>query len=140
MRNRIVVAAFVALAGSAACAQDEPTATASPDPGIAITLKDFAIVPAEPEAAAGRIRFELTNDGPSDHRFALVRTDLPEDALPVADHVVEVGSLEVVAEIERISFEAEHLLAVELDAGDYVMLCTIAGHYESDMHASFTVT
>jgi uncharacterized cupredoxin-like copper-binding protein len=142
MRRRVwLVTAIVALISTAAaCSGDEPSATPSTDPGIATTLSDFTIKPAEAEVPAGSITFDLTNDGPSDHSFYLARTDLAEDALPLADHVVETGTLEVVAEVERVAFDAEDLLSVDLEVGGYVMFCNIPGHYESDMHAAFTVT
>ncbi len=141
MGNRVwLAAAVVALAGSAvACSGDEPTPLphGSRDRHHPHRFRDQA---RGGRSSAVPVTFDLTNQGPSDHSFSLVRTDLAEDALPVADHVVEVGPLEVVAEVERVAFDAEHRLAVELEAGDYVMFCIIPGHYESDMHASFTVT
>ena len=141
MGNRVWLAAAVAIAGSAvACSGSEPAAAPSPDVGIATTLTDFAIKTAETEAAAGAVEFDLVNDGPSDHSFILVRTDRADDDLPVVDHVVDPSQLDVVAEVERIEFEAEHALAVDLEAGNYVMFCNLPGHYESDMHAAFAVT
>lgn len=140
-QGMVLVAAIVALtSGAVACAGDEPSTTPSPDAGIATTLSDFAIAPSETEAPAGSITFDLTNEGPSDHSFAMVRTDLAEDALPLADHIVATDTLEVVADIEQVAFEATDVLSVDLEAGSYVMFCTIPGHYESDMHAAFTVT
>lgn len=142
MGNRMwLAAAVVALAGSTlACSGNEPAAPPSPEVGIVTTLTDFAIKAAETEASAGEVEFDLVNDGPSDHSFILVRTDRADDDLPVVDHVVDPSQLEVVAEVERIEFEAEHTLAVDLAAGEYVMFCNLPGHYESDMHAAFTVT
>ena len=141
MHRLWLVAAIVALAGSAvACSGGEPTVAPSQDAGIATTLTDFAIKPAEVEAPTGSVTFDLTNDGPSDHSFYLVRTDRAEDELPVVDHVVEVAQLEVVAEVEQVAFEAQQVLSVDLEAGGYVMFCNLAGHYESDMHTVFTVT
>ena len=139
MRQRIWVAtAFAVLVvGASACSGDEPAPTSSPDAGIATTLSDFKIKPAE--ADAGPITLDLTNDGPSDHSFFLVRTDLAEDALPITDHLVDLDRLEVVGQVERIDVEAEASMTVELTSGDYVMLCNLPGHYESDMHAAFAV-
>jgi uncharacterized cupredoxin-like copper-binding protein len=142
MANRMwLAAAVVALAGSAvACSGDEPAAAPSPELGIVTTLTDFAIRPAETEGSAGEVAFDLVNDGPSDHSFFLVRTDRADDDLPVVDHVVDTSQLEVVEEVERIEFAAEQAVALDLEAGNYVMFCNLPGHYESDMHAAFTVT
>jgi uncharacterized cupredoxin-like copper-binding protein len=141
MRYRVwTTAALAVLAASAfSCAGDEPAATSSPEAGVATTLSDFKIKPAEAEADAGPVTFDLTNDGPSEHSFLLVRTDLAEDELPLTDHVVDIEQLEVVGQVDRIEADAERAITAELAAGDYVMFCNLTGHYESDMHAAFAV-
>ena len=139
-RIRTAVGVIALLTCAAACSGDEPAATPSPDAGIATTLTDFKIKAAETEAAAGSVTFDLTNDGPSDHSFFLVHTDLAEDQLPVTDHVVEIGDLEVAATVDEIPFGSEDRITVDLEPGEYVMFCNFTGHYESDMHAAFSVT
>jgi uncharacterized cupredoxin-like copper-binding protein len=144
MRKRArLTTALVALSLLAvACGGSGSGAAASPsaDQGIVTTLTDFDIKPAEAEAPAGAISFDLENDGPSVHTFFLVKTDLAEDALPVVDHVVDLGALEVLAEAGELAFERRASLTADLSAGTYVMFCDLPGHYESDMHAAFTVT
>ena len=142
MRQRVWLAtAIVALGVSGvACASDEPAAGVSPDAGIATTLSDFAIRPAEVEAPAGSVTFDLTNEGPSDDSFLVARTDIAEDELPATDHVVDLEALEVVIQVDEVPFEAESVVSADLEAGDYVMFCALPGHYESDMHTAFTVT
>jgi uncharacterized cupredoxin-like copper-binding protein len=115
-------------------------ASPTPDQGIATTLTDFAIKTAETEAPAGRVSFDLQNDGPSEHTFFLVKTDLADDALPVVDHVVDLGGLDIVAQTGVLTVGAQPSVTEDLSAGAYVMFCNLPGHYESDMHASFTVT
>lgn len=141
MRHRVwTTTALAVLAVTAlSCAGDEPVPTSSPEAGIATTLSDFKIKPAEAEADAGSVTLDLTNDGPSEHSFLLVRTDLAEDALPVTDHLVDVEQLEVVGQVDRIEADAESSITAELTAGAYVMFCNLTGHYESDMHAAFAV-
>jgi uncharacterized cupredoxin-like copper-binding protein len=144
MRKRArLTTALVALSLlTVACGGSGSGAAASPssDQGIVTTLMDFDIKPAEAEAPAGEISFDLENDGPSEHTFFLVKTDLAEDALPVVDHVVDLGSLDVLAEAGELVFGRETSLTADLSAGTYVMFCDLPGHYESDMHAAFTVT
>jgi uncharacterized cupredoxin-like copper-binding protein len=139
-RVGLVTALAVLALVATGCSGEDSTATPSAEPGIATTLKDFSIKPAETEAPAGSVTFDLVNDGPSDHTFYVVRTDLAEDALPVQDHLVRLDELEIAAEVDEVPFGDERSLTVELATGDYVMLCSIAGHYESDMHSAFTVT
>jgi uncharacterized cupredoxin-like copper-binding protein len=144
MRRRArLTTALVALSLlTVACGGSGSGAAASPtsDQGIVTTLTDFDIKPAEAEAPAGEISFDLENDGPSEHTFFLVKTDLAEDALPVVDHVVDLGSLDVLAEAGELVFGRETSLTADLSAGTYVMFCDLPGHYESDMHAAFTAT
>jgi len=141
MRHRVWTWTALAIltVSALSCAGDEPSPTSSPEAGIATTLSDFKIKPAEAEADAGPVTLDLTNDGPSEHTFLLVRTDLAEDALPVTDHVVDVEQLDVVGQVDRIPADAERSITAELSAGDYVMFCNLTGHYESDMHAAFAV-
>jgi uncharacterized cupredoxin-like copper-binding protein len=134
-----VALAAVAVAGAACSSTGEVSSSPAPT-GIAVTLSDFKIKPAETEAPAGSVTFDLTNDGPSDHTFFMVKTDLAQDALPVADHLVQVGQLDVVAEIDRFGVGTQRSLSVDLEPGSYVMFCNLTGHYESDMHTAFTVT
>jgi uncharacterized cupredoxin-like copper-binding protein len=134
-----VALALVAVTGAACSSSGE----ASPSPstaGVAVTLSDFKIKPADTEAPAGPVTFDLTNDGPSDHTFFMVKTDLAEDALPVADHLVQTDQLDVVTEVDRFPAGTERSLGLDLEPGTYVMFCNLTGHYESDMHAAFTVT
>jgi uncharacterized cupredoxin-like copper-binding protein len=125
----------------AACGSSGGDASPSPSPsGIATTLADFSIKPAEKEAPAGSVTFDLQNDGPSDHTFYVVRTDLADDALPVKDHLVQLSGLDVVAKLDNVPFNAAPSLTLSMTPGAYVFLCIYPGHYESGMFAAFTVT
>jgi len=140
-RRAWLAVAFALAAVTAASCSSSGEASASPSPtGIAVTLSDFKIKPAETETPAGSVTFDLTNDGPSDHTFFMVKTDLADDVLPVADHLVQVDQLDVVAEIDTFPAGTEQSLSVDLQPGAYVMFCNLTGHYESDMHTAFTVT
>jgi uncharacterized cupredoxin-like copper-binding protein len=132
----VAISLFAVACGGSAGAAASPT----PDQGIATTLTDFKIKPAEVEAPAGEVSFDLQNDGPSDHTFFLVKTDLAEDALPVVDHVVDLSGLDIAAQAGVLPFGTHASLTADLSAGTYVMFCNLPGHYESDMHAAFTVT
>jgi hypothetical protein len=58
----------------------------------------------------------------------------------VKDHVPDLGSLDVVGQIDDVPFDASPSLTLDLPAGAYVFLCRYPGHYASGMHAVFTVT
>jgi uncharacterized cupredoxin-like copper-binding protein len=115
--------------------------------GVDATLKDFEISLGSSSGDAGDVTFNITNDGPSAHEFVVFKTDLAPDALPTVDDengipiVDEEGEgIELVDEAEDIAPDSSTDLTVSLDAGSYVIICNIPGHYEQGMHTSFTTS
>jgi len=127
----------------------------SPDGGggattVAVTLQEWAVVPASNSAPAGEVTFEVTNDGPDDiHEFVVIKTDLDPAELPVDENgmVLEDGEgiEEIAGEIEDVPIGDTQELALTLEAGSYVLLCNIwvesedEAHYTMGMHTAFTV-
>ena len=117
---------------------------------VAVTLQEWAVLPAADSAPAGDVTFDVTNDGPEDiHEFVVIKTDLDAADLPTdADGVVDEagGGMEVIDEIEDIPVGESQSLTVTLDAGSYVLLCNIwdedegEAHYRMGMRTAFTVT
>ena len=135
MMKRLLVLAAAAALVIPACSSD--------DGGIGITLSDFKVEPAETSAAAGELTFDVTNDAEQTHEFVIVKTDLAADALPTNEDgdVDEEGEgIEPVNEIEDITSGSTQSLTVTLDAGSYVFLCNLPGHYRQGMHTTFTVS
>jgi hypothetical protein len=97
------------------------------------------------------VTFEVTNDGPNDiHEFVVIRTDLAPGARPPGEDgaVLEDGEgMEVIDEIEDLAVGASETLALELEAGSYVLICNIVeeedggteAHYAQGMRSAFTV-
>jgi uncharacterized cupredoxin-like copper-binding protein len=113
------------------------------DGGIGITESDYKVVPAENSAAAGELTFDIQNDAEQTHEFVIFKTDLAPDELPTnADGDVdeEGEGVEHIDEIEDITAGSEQSLTVTLDAGNYVFICNLPGHYRQGMHVAFTVT
>jgi uncharacterized cupredoxin-like copper-binding protein len=109
--------------------------------GVDVTLEDFTISLDEASAPAGEVTFNVENEGPSTHEFVVIQTDLAPDALPTDDTGdVSEDELAPLDEIEDIEDGASSDLTVELEAGDYVLLCNIPGHYRQGMYAAFTAT
>jgi len=130
---------------SGSSAGSTSSTTSSPDTStsgeIAATVKDFQIAIDPAEVAAGQVKFTISNDGPSTHEFVVVRTDDAPDDLTVENGEVNEDGLDVIGEAEDIapSTSADPLV-LALDAGQYVIICNITGHYEQGMHAGLTVT
>lgn len=118
---------------------------------VDVTLREFAITPSVASVPAGAVTFEVTNDGPNDiHEFVVIRTDLALDALPADGDgaVLEDGEgMEVVDEIEDLAVGASETLALDLEAGSYVLICNIVeddegeteAHYALGMRTAFSV-
>jgi len=108
--------------------------------GIATTLKDFAISAAPADAAAGDMTFDIKNDGPSDHEMVIIKTDLAADALPTDNkgEVIE-DEVEAIDEVEDVAPGSSVSLSVNLEAGNYVLICNLPGHYAAGMSTAFTV-
>jgi uncharacterized cupredoxin-like copper-binding protein len=143
-----------------ACSSDTPavssnsaaTSGSSPSPcgetspaaggGIVVTERDFAIEPASTSAPAGKVAFDIQNEGPQTHEFVVFKTDLDPADLPTnADGTVdeEGQGVKHIDEVEDVAPCTSESLAVNLAAGNYVLICNLPGHYASGMHAAFTV-
>lgn len=108
--------------GTAAAGADGDAATAASASAaaIAVTLSEFAIEPAALTAPAGQpLTFTITNEGTVPHDF----------------------SIEGVAQTEEIPAGESTTLEVEaLEAGEYQVVCTVAGHEPAGMSGTLTVT
>ena len=110
---------------------------------VAVTLADFSVTPEPDSAPAGEVTFDVTNDAEQIHEFVVFQTDLAADQLPTDENgdVDEAGEgVELVDEIEDIEGGSSQSLTVNLDAGSYVLICNLPGHYQQGMHASFTAS
>jgi uncharacterized cupredoxin-like copper-binding protein len=111
---------------------------------VAVELSDYAISASPASAPAGTVTFELENTADQVHEFVVVATSLGADDLPVGDDgdVDEEGAadIEVVDEVEDVEGGATATLAVDLDAGNYVLFCNLPGHYARGMTTGFQVT
>ena len=137
-----IAAAAVALLGAVACSSSSSSSSAggSDSGGVSATEKDFEIDLATSSAPAGSVTFNISNEGPSTHEFVIVQTDDAPDALPTKNGTVDEENLTVVDEQEDIAPSTTATLTTNLDAGSYVIICNIPGHYEAGMHTAFTVS
>lgn len=157
LRRAIAALPAVVLVMSACTSTTSSTAVASVPPSaaggagtIAVTLQEWAVVPASTSMAAGDVSFQITNTGPEDvHEFVVLKTDLDPGALPTDANgaVTESGEgIEVIGEVEDVPVGETKDLSVTLAAGKYVLLCNIydetekEAHYKMGMRTPFDVT
>lgn len=150
----LLLGAF-AMFGLVACSDDggngddgEATGTATADMGddgeastVAVSLTEFAVAPSPASVPAGEVTFEATNEGALPHELVVVRTDLAPGEIPAdgAHANLEADGVEVVDRTDQVNAGDSESLTVDLDAGTYVLLCNVDGHYAGGMFTSFTV-
>jgi uncharacterized cupredoxin-like copper-binding protein len=119
-----------------------PSSTGSSGRVFDVTIKDFKVLPSSASAPGGLVTIDVWNSGPTTHEFVIVRTDLPDDQLPIgADGLsVDEDGLEPVDEIEGIEDGTSGQVTVRLQPGNYVFFCNFEGHYLAGMHADVEVT
>jgi uncharacterized cupredoxin-like copper-binding protein len=140
----MVVASAMALAliaAGAACGDDDDDDGGASGGGVGAALSDFKIELDESTAPAGKVTFDIENNGPSTHEFVVFKTDLAADALPTKDGDVdeEGEGVEAIDEVEDIEADSTKTLDVDLDAGKYVVICNLPGHYKQGMYDTLTV-
>jgi uncharacterized cupredoxin-like copper-binding protein len=109
---------------------------------VSATLADFSVTLDSNSAPAGQVTFDVSNEAEQTHEFVVFQTDLPEDQLPTENgDVDEAGEgVTLIDEIEDIEGGSSQSLTVNLDAGSYVLICNLPGHYQQGMHASFSAS
>jgi len=112
------------------------------DATVNVELSEWAVAPDPASVAAGDIEFVAENTGGIEHELVILKTDLAADALPTADgRVDEQGAgVEEIGEIHEVAAGATGSATFALAAGNYALICNIAGHYEAGMSTAFTVT
>lgn len=107
---------------------------------VTLTLADFTIQASPASVPAGQTTFTAKNAGKIDHEFALIKTDLAHDKLPLrTNDPTKVQENVNVGEIEDIKPGASKDLTLDLKPGKYVLICNTEGHYASGMHIAFEV-
>jgi FtsP/CotA-like multicopper oxidase with cupredoxin domain len=95
------------------------TAAASDAQTVEVTLGDLFIEPKQLEAPAGDVTFEVTNDGQTEHNFA------------IEGH----GATEMIPPGETVTLQVP-----SLEAGEYEVICEVPGHAGGGMVATLVVT
>lgn len=147
----LVGAAFL-VAGCGGDTEGEAAASAAGN-AIAATLggdEEFSITLDRDTVAAGDVVFTIANEGAQEHEFVVLKTDLAAEELPVADGLVDEAGIggpeeeseaaeEEGIEVEDIAPGASAELKADLEAGSYVIVCNLPGHYEHGMRVALQV-
>ncbi len=146
MRNRMMCVAVVAgVLLVAACSDDGKSSSTTAGGGtpVNVTALDKSATAEftldRTSVKAGPVTFTFVNNGNRQHEMIILKTDEAFDALVVgADH--KVGEDTSVGEISETDAGKTVVSSFDLAAGNYVLVCDIALHYEQGMRVAFTVT
>jgi hypothetical protein len=172
----LVIASFSF--GAVACSDDddgdggttpqatEPVETSAPTEGetpsategtpvvgteVSVNLSEYIVAPDPASVPPGPVAFVAHNIGGTEHELVVFKTDLAADALPTADDgsVDELAEgVELIDEVEEIAAGSDGEVDVDLEAGNYVLICNVVQenedgstviHYAEGMYAAFAV-
>jgi len=117
---------------------------------VGVVLSEFVVEPEEDSVDAGEVTFAVDNQGGETHEFLVVEAasadDLPVDEDGAFDEEA-FGEDNVLGEVEDVAAGDDAELTLDLDAGDYVLLCNLVeeedgeveSHFAEGMLATFTV-
>ena len=93
-------------------------------------------------APAGQITFQIVNESKSrEHEFNVIKTDAPSPAaLPGQGEEIDLNGLPNLGESGDLEPGASHDLTVNLQPGNYILICNEPGHAHQGMWSRFRVT
>jgi len=117
----------------------QPAADAPAGSQVVAEMADYKIMVNVPSVKAGTIKIGVRNLGTMEHSFEVLKTDLPQDKLPVDGASAKAKEDGKVGEIKSIPAGKSASVTVDLTPGKYVFICNVASHYQLGMHTGFTV-
>ena len=123
-----------------------PLLTACGPAKVDVSLTTYKITLDKDSIPAGEVTFHIHNDATDlTHEFVIFKTDLPSDQLPLTSEGIvdeEASGITLIDEAEDIEPGMSTDLSVNLEAGNYALVCNTDSdqmHYQHGMHTSFTV-
>ena len=128
-----IVAAFVSRTGSARATSTVPSV-------VRVTERDFHISTVHGRITAGPVLFRVTNRGPDEHEFIVIRADgglpLRPDGITLDEDALEKS---IVGAVEPAQAGRTNILRVTLSRGRYALVCNMFGHYMGGMYMPLVV-
>ena len=100
--------------------------------GVSVSMGEMFVKPSATSAKAGKVTFNISNDGSAMHSFAIGKD-------PLQMNGAEPAKGTALAEGKMLNGGDKDTVTVNLKAGTYTLYCTMAGHYAAGQHTSFTV-
>jgi len=119
-------------------------ASTTPSAGsqVKVTLKEWTLTLDQTSVPASNVTFSATNEGAVEHEFVVIKTDRPAGGLALSGNAVDetASGQTKIDEIAEFAPGTTKTLTLDLQPGNYVLICNVAGHYQKGVHAAFTVT
>lgn len=106
---------------------------------VEVTLDEWHITAEPASASAGRVTFDVRNDGEEPHELVVVR-GASIDGLSVVDGKVDEGALPdgaFIGEVESFPAGESCEGTFELTAGPYLLFCNIAEEHDGELESHF---
>jgi uncharacterized cupredoxin-like copper-binding protein len=137
----IACAVLVGLAFIAAALASRGVGATSNGPSVVrVVERDFHISVVHGHLTAGTVLFRVTNRGPDEHEFIVVRADgglpLRPDGITLDEEALQKS---IVGSIEPAPAGETNLLRLQLQPGRYALVCNMFGRYMGGMHAPLVV-
>ena len=134
MRLSLALLLGLALTASA-CAGAAEVIPADVD--VAVHMQDYRVILSVATVKPGTVKFGVKNEGGMEHSFELIKTDLPFDQLPTENAKAKEDGL--VKQVKSLGIGKVSVVSADLAAGNYVIICNVAGHYQLGMRAALAV-
>jgi uncharacterized cupredoxin-like copper-binding protein len=118
------------------------------DAGVDVTLTDkgmeaMAMNLNPAEVKAGNITFNVSSTSEDlVHEFVVVRSDLAPNQVPYIaadDNEVDEAKMNILGEAEDIEPGKTKTLTLNLEPGEYILMCNEVGHYKAGMETTLKV-
>jgi uncharacterized cupredoxin-like copper-binding protein len=136
--------ALALLASSCGSGNDSKTTKASTTPStsgdaIQASLGEFFIKLDRHSVPPGNVHFNVSNDGAVRHELVVIKTNVAPDKLPVKGKEADEEVGPSPGEVGGLDPGKKATLTVKLDAGKYVLICNLPGHYKAGQRTGLTV-
>ena len=138
MRRNFFATPFVALALTLSACTAGPAAVPG-DAQLVVDLKEYSVNLSVASVKAGRVKIAVRNSGTMEHEFELIKTDIAPDKLPQDSVSAKAKEDGLVKQAKGIGIGRLVNVTADLQAGSYVIICNVPGHYQLGMQAGLKV-
>lgn len=135
--TRLPLALLLGIALTVAACAGTPEAIPA-DVDLAVTMKDYKVELNVDTVQAGTVKIGVRNAGGMEHSFELIKTDLPFDKLPTTGDA-KAREDGLVKQVKSLGVGKVSVVTADLVAGNYVIICNVAGHYQLGMRVALAV-